>query len=245
MKKLLVLALYAGVLTSVWANTNPLDASDINNPRKPKARPSLPGNLVWEFGTNMAINSPAEFNLAWFGSRSFNFYYQFEKRIGSSKFAFAPGVGLGSLRYKFSNNYTLAYETDISGVRSVQLEPANPSLGGIKKSMLITNYVDIPLEFRFYTNPEDVNRSFHVSLGGYFGLLFDSKTKIKNSENRLIKDKQNYDLNYFRYGASMRIGVGGFNFFGRYSLSPLFQPGKTPGEVDFTTMTLGFSVIGF
>jgi hypothetical protein len=245
MRKIVLLCLFCAILASAQAFTDPLEVAKTNNPRKPKARPSLPGNLVWEFGTNLALNSPDNFNLAWFGSRSFNFYYQFEKRIGSSKFAFAPGVGFGSLRYKFSNNFTLAYETDISGVRRIEVEPAAASLGSIKKSMLITNYVDVPIEFRFYTNPEDVNRSFHVSVGGYFGYLFDSKTKIKNSDNRLVKDKQNYDLNYFRYGASMRIGVGGFNLFGRYSLSPLFQPGKAPGGEDFTTLTLGLSVIGF
>ncbi|HMQ01347.1 MAG TPA: outer membrane beta-barrel protein, partial [Cyclobacteriaceae bacterium] len=121
-------------------------------------------------------------------------------------------------------------------------------IGAVKKSMVITNYVDLPLEIRFYTNPNDVYRSFHVTLGAYVGVLFDSGTKIKHAqsgENKILKDKQSFDLNPLRYGAGIRIGVGGFNIYGRYNLSPLFRPGFGPGGEDFNALTLGFSVIGF
>ena len=245
MRKIVLLSLFCAIMASAQALTDPLEIAKTNNPRKPKARPSLPGNIVMEFGSNLLLDAPENFSLDWFGSRNFNFYYQYEKRIGTSKFAFAPGIGLGLQRYKFSNNNTLGYTVSQAGDREVVLQAVDASFGSVKKSLLVTNYVDIPVEFRFYTNPNDVYRSFHVSIGGYIGVLYQSQTKIKNNENRIIKDQQNYDLNPLRYGASFRIGAGGFNLFGRYSFSPLFQTGKAPGGNDFTNLTVGISVIGF
>jgi len=105
----------------------------------------------------------------------------------------------------------------------------------------------MPLEFRFDTNPKDVSRSFSFSVGGRVGILMEAHTKIKYIDNGLngtYKDKQLHGLNQFRYSAYTRIGLGNFNLFGFYNLSPLFSANKGPAATTMNTMTIGISLNG-
>jgi hypothetical protein len=114
--------------------------------------------------------------------------------------------------------------------------------------MLIANYVEVPLEIRFDTKPEDLGRSINFALGGRIGVLFDSQQKIKYHEDgqwKRLKDKQDWGLNFLRYGAYTRIGIGAFNIFGFYNLSTLFEANKGPENTKMNTFTLGISINGF
>ncbi len=114
--------------------------------------------------------------------------------------------------------------------------------------MLVANYVEIPLEFRFDTTPEDIARSFNVAIGGRIGYLFDSKMKVKykeDAETKIMKDKQNLGLTQIRYGVYSRIGVGAFNIFGFYNLTPLFEKDKGPDKTTMNSYTVGISINGF
>ena len=114
--------------------------------------------------------------------------------------------------------------------------------------MLIANYVEMPLEIRFDTKPEDIGRSFNFALGGRIGVLFDSDQKVKYREDdqwKKSKNKENWGLNFLRYGVYTRIGIGGFNVFGFYNLSTLYEPNKAPDLTKMNTYTFGISVNGF
>jgi Outer membrane protein beta-barrel domain len=116
------------------------------------------------------------------------------------------------------------------------------------KSMLVTNYIEIPLEFRFDTRPEDIARSFNVAIGGRVGYLFDSFTKVRyknNGETVKVKDKYDHGLNSIRYGVYTRIGIGGFNWFAFYNLSEMFEKNKGPHGAAINTITAGISINGF
>lgn len=87
----------------------------------------------------------------------------------------------------------------------------------IVKSSLVTNYLEMPIEFRFDTKPEDIARSFNVAIGGRVGLRLNSFTKVKykeDGETIKVKDKRSLGLNDFRYGVYTRVGIGGFSFLG-------------------------------
>ena len=60
-----------------------------------------------------------------------------------------------------------------------------------------------------------------------------------------MKDKQNFGLNFLRYGVYTRIGIGAFNIFGFYNLSTLFDPDKGPENTKMNTFTVGISINGF
>lgn len=215
--------------------------------RKKAARPDIPGSFMVDFGFNQAMNEPAEFKQAFWGSRTVNFYYQYPIRFGRSKYSFNPGIGLSLERWKFKNEYTLT-EVNTNGDLTYSLVPANTTYPNVKKSMLVTNYVEAPLEFRFDTNPEDIARSFSVALGARVGYLYDSFTKIKYKEDgqtKKIKDKQDWGLTPYRYGAYSRIGIGAFNFFCFFNMTTLFEKDKGPSKTGMNSLTFGISINGF
>ncbi len=211
------------------------------------ARPNIPGSFMVDFGFNQGIRKPENFSQAFLGSRTLNLYYQYPIRIGRSKFSFNPGIGASMERWKFKNNAILV-DTSNNSTDEFLLASGAILFKGIKKSMLIANYVEIPLEFRFDTTPEDIARSFNIAIGGRIGYLFDSKMKVKykeDGETKILKNKENLGLTQLRYGVYSRIGVGGFNIFGFYNLTPLFEKGKGPDQTTMTHYTVGISINGF
>lgn len=205
--------------------------------------PDLPGSFVVEFGFNQTQNAPDTFDIGFWGSRTVNVFYQFDKRIGNSKFSVHPGLGFSFERFKLKNNYTLA-----STVSTTELVPADDVYPGIKKSMIVTNYLEVPVEIRFSTRPDDPGRSFRVSVGGRVGYLYDSFTKIKYSEEgevKTIKDKQNYNLRKFRYGAFFKLGAGNLGLVTYYNLTPLFDDDEGPEQTEMSTFTIGLSLSSF
>jgi hypothetical protein len=210
-----------------------------------KGRPSIPGTIMLDFGLNFPLNAPSDFSTGVWGSRTVNIYYVSDKRIGNSKFSVHPGAGFGLERYNFKNNYTLAYETTPGNTEFVTM--VDPALD-VRKSQLITNYLDAMLDFRFTVNPSDPTRSFKVSLGIKGGYLYDSFTKLKyreDDETKKLKDKQNWNLSPFRYAATFRMGIGNFSLFATYNINTLFESGKGPDRVDFNNFTAGLSLAAF
>lgn len=230
-----------------------------NSADQKKPKPNIPGTFLIDLGVNRGLEAPSKFKQGFWGSRTVNIYYQYPIRFGRSKFSFNPGVGVSLERWKFTNGTTLIDTVELvsypnGAVAADQVEQYNllspqriyPKLAN--KSMLVTNYLEIPLEFRFDTSPEDLNRSFNVAIGGRVGVLFDAFTKVRYNdlgEVVKVKNKLNHGVNPFRYGVYSRIGVGGFSFFGFYNLSDMFEKGKGPMGTTMNTLTVGISINGF
>lgn len=218
---------------------------DTFGPKEKKGRPDVPGTFLIELGWNILQEAPESMDTKIFGSRSLNMIYFYDIQIGNSKFSFLPGIGVGLDRYKFDNNVTLNQGLDADNNTVVTVDTLATDLD---KSMLITNYFDIPLELRFHTNPGDKKRSFNVGVGVKGGVRFSSLTKTKYDdgiENVKEKNKRSFELNRFRYGVTGRIGVGGFNVFYYYSLSEMFDGNGPQGTENTTNMTVGLSFKGF
>lgn len=246
-KKLVLIVLIVGITQIAFSQATADSKEQVR-----KGRPDIPGTFVIDFGLNIPFENDPNFSTGTWGSRTLNLYYQVDKRISGSKFSVHPGVGFGLERYKFKNNYSLTYKAGpTSPYDSIKLVPGTELLGtdaDVRKSQLISNYADILLEFRYSTNPNDPARSFKASIGFKGGFLFDSFTKMKyrqNGETKKIKDKQDFYLNTFRYGAILRIGAGNFNAFGYYSLSTLFEKGKGPSMNEINNFTVGISLAAF
>jgi hypothetical protein len=248
-RSLFVLLTVFFVSFSLFAQESPVVQQKPTVQTKPvkAARPNIPGSFMIDFGFNQGIKKPDNFSQGFWGSRTVNMYYQYPIRMGRSHFSFNPGVGGSFERWLFTNDYVLT-DTVGGAVGVFSLVPGSTYFEGIKKSMLVANYVEVPLEFRFDTSPEDIARSFNFAIGGRVGYLFDSKMKVKyreDSETKIMKDKQNLGLSQFRFGVYSRIGVGSFNLFGFYNLTPLFEKGKGPDQTTMTSVTFGISINGF
>jgi hypothetical protein len=241
---------FACFILFLTISTAALSQTTDTQPKK-TGRPDIPGTFVLEVGINKMLNPPSNFSLGFWGSRTLNIYYQYDIRILKSRFAVVPGIGLSLERFKFNNYRTLAYDADdsLKLVLPGELVPALPTM---RKSQLITNYVEIPVELKYSSKPEDPSRTFKASIGGRIGFLYDGFTKIKFEDNNEIikqKDKQDWNLTKFRYGVFAKIGIGNFSVFTNYNLSNLFEEGKGPGQQgtvqDFNTMTVGISLSSF
>ena len=249
MKKLFVAFIIFSISIPAFSNggNDPKPSPKPMEIRKRKARPDIPGILLVEFGWSGLNSAPSTIDIANFGSRTVNFYYLYDIPIAKSKFSFLPGIGLGLDRYKFDDDITLANDIDGTGNDIISVTPLTGL--DVQKTLLVTNYIDIPLEFRFYTNPQDKRSSFKVGVGGKIGMRFSSHTKIKfedDGENVKLKSKDSFGLNRFRYGLTGRIGFSGINFFYYQTLSDLFESGEGPEGTDTTTnFTVGISITGF
>jgi Outer membrane protein beta-barrel domain len=213
-------------------------------------RPDLPGSFLIEFGFNRAQGStPTKFDQGAWGSRTLNLYYQYPIRLWKTKFSYNPGGGFSFERYKLSNNYTLARQVGGDGSYSLVSAATDLNMPNADKSMLIMNYFELmPVELRFDTKPEDLARSIHIAVGARVGYLFENHTKVNYSEggeSKTAKDKQQHGLSPFRYGVYSRLGIGSFNFFGYYNLTPVFQANKGPELTQMNTLTVGISLSGF
>jgi hypothetical protein len=230
-----------------------------NSTDQKKPKPNLPGTFLVDLGVNRGMGSPSKFKQGFWGSRTVNIYYQYPIRFGRSKFSFNPGLGVSLERWKFTNGAMLIDTLELvsfpnGAVATDQVEQYNllspkriyPELA--KKSMFVTNYFEIPIEFRFDTNPEDINRSFNIAVGGRVGILFDAFTKIKYNdlgEVVKVKNKLNHGVNPFRYGIYTRVGIGGFSLFGFYNLTDMFEKDKGPEATTMNSLTVGISINGF
>jgi hypothetical protein len=218
-------------------------------------RPSIPGTFMVDLGVNRALNTvDSTWNQGLWGSRTVNLYYQYPIRFGRSKFSFNAGIGLSMERWKFTDGATLIDTLGTTGNNSIEqynmLTPRRLFGNDISlvKSSLVTNYLEVPLEFRFDTKPEDIARSFNVAIGGRVGVRLNSFTKVKykeDGETIKVKDKRGLGLNDFRYGVYTRVGIGGFSWFAFYNLSEMFQAGKGPHGREINSLTVGISINGF
>ena len=214
-------------------------------------RPDLPGSLVIDLGINSWSTPPTDISLNGFQSKTTNIIYYYDFPIGQNGFTFTPGIGLGLERYSFEDGKTLTTAIDNSNNRVVAVSDVTdvvPNGVAFDRSKLGLNYLDIPLEIRYYTSKNDFSRGFRAALGVKGGLLYSSFVKIKYDDaiqdRGVFRNKEDLGFNRFRYGINARIGFGGFSFFGYFELSDKFEFAP-PGGIDTRTMTLGISLTGF
>jgi hypothetical protein len=214
-------------------------------------RPDLPGHLIVDLGLNIWSTTPTDLSLNGFQSKTINVIYYYDLPIGSNGFTFTPGIGLGLERYSFEDDKTLTSTVDNNNVRNISVTDLSASFtqaNSFDKSKLGLHYLDIPLEFRYYTSKNNMSRGFRVALGPKIGVLYSSFTKVNfednAADNRTVKDRQDLGINRFRYGVQSRVGYGSFSLFGYYELSNKFDSAPLGGG-DTRTLTVGIALTGF
>jgi hypothetical protein len=220
-------------------------AQDAAPTKKVAARPDIPGNFLVDMGLNLGINPPdSAYKKGLFGSRTLNIYYYYPIRIGESKFSFNPGIGMSMERIKWAN---LRILRDTTANEEIYSLIPNTEYQKLKKSMLIMNYLEMPLEFRFDANPSDPARTFWVSAGARIGILADAHSKLKfkkDGEKSMLKEHWRHGVSPVRYAAVLRWGVAGFGWFTAYNLTPLFEKGKGPSRTEMSILTVGITING-
>ncbi|MEQ6121149.1 outer membrane beta-barrel protein [Reichenbachiella sp. MALMAid0571] len=209
-----------------------------------KSVPDLPGVILIDFGFNFFQSAPSDLDINWFKSKSFGMYYMKSYKMGK-KMSFDPAIGISFEKYGFSKERSIGYETT-----GTTTELSIIDLSGydkVKKSQLAMNYIDIPLQLRYYLKSNDVKGSAYVSVGAIASLLIESHTKVKfkdDGRDQTTKHRDNFEMNKLRYGLQGRFGFGSVNFFYKYYFSNLFNSNGPVGATDITTNTIGISISG-
>ena len=172
----------------------------------------------------------------WF-SRGFGAYVMYDIQFGKSNFSFAPGIGFNT-----SNVFTnMTFDDSVDSLGTVFVP-----ISDYKQHKIQLSYIDIPLEFRLRTKPNQKSQSFKLGIGLKGGIKINALTKLvyktANDERKIVKNKNFKDLSTFRFGPTFRIGYGNFNFFAYYGVMGLFKNNEGP---KVNPLSIGFSLTGF
>ena len=248
MKKIYTFLLAFALIQTAFAQESLEIAKKSKNPIG--GRPNIPSDLKLEFGFNQLNNRSEDLGINFFDSLTFNIYYQYPVSIfgAASGFTMDIGFGIGTDKYAFKKDQTL-YNNPALGPESSVLKDITDVLGkniNIKKNTVAANYVDIPVDFTYHFNKTNYTQGFQVSVGGKFGYLYESHTKVKYEDaadlKRQIKDSQNYGFEKFRYGISVKAGSPGFYAWSYFGLNQVFQKGLGPNATEATQINFGIAV---
>lgn len=239
MKKLLLLFIGIATLNHGWAQ---------DDKKQSTPSPDFPGALVLEYGLNYFYENSYEMRTNPWKSATINAYYTYPVQLGESRFAFVPGVGVGSEKFGFEDDVSFLDSAGLTVMKPISELARFDDNMNFQLTQLAANYIDIPLEFRVHSRKTDHKRSFFLAVGGKVGFLFDSKTKIKYQEfgkSKIYKDKYHWNINTFRYGAMARLGYGPFNAWVYVSGSKLFRGNKAFNMTNPTMWSWGISLATF
>jgi hypothetical protein len=165
-------------------------------------------------------------------SKGLNIYLMLDKPFKSSpKFSMGLGIGVGSSNIAFKK-----MNIDLKSTTTKLPFTATDSTNHFKKYKLSLSYLEIPLEFRFSSNPLNSSKSWKVAIGLKAGTLINAHTKgkeLQNKNNTLINDyiqKEN-SKRYFngtRFMATARIGYGIISLFTSYQLNNVLKDVSGP-----------------
>lgn len=179
-------------------------------------------------------------------SRGLNVYVMLDKPFRSNpKLSIAFGAGIGSSNIFFKRMFV-----DIAATSSTLPFINQDTTAYYKKFKLSTAFLEIPLEFRFSSNPENPNKSTKFALGVKGGTMLNAHTKAKELRTAsgstingaTLKQSTKSYFNTTRIAATARVGYGIFSLFGSYTLTPMFKDGVA--SPDARTLQIGLQISG-
>jgi len=157
--------------------------------------------------------------------------------IAKEKLGLLSGVGFEFNNYYLDRDITLFADEDTT----IGFADATKS---IEKNRFKSSMINVPLMLE--TNiGKDAEHSFHLALGGQVSYRLGSKSKQvfdQAGKEYKVKNRNDYNMNDFRFNAVGRIGYGDFTLFASYSLTPMFDKNKGPELYPFT---VGISLVSW
>lgn len=186
--------------------------------------------FMFQVGYDGWLNAPDSANVGG-PSRSLNLYLCYDFPIKTSNFSFAAGVGIASSNIYFKDRQVIIGDS----LTEIQFVDDDNKYKRFKLSM---NYVEAPLELRYFSNKENRNKGFKAAIGMKVGALLNSHTKgVREFNNKPIRDKISTRrfIETYRIGGTLRVGYGNFSVYGQYGLNNLFRVNNGPeGIVPFS-----------
>lgn len=193
--------------------------------------------FMFQLGYDGWTGAPDSVNMGGL-SRSLNMYLCYDFPIKTSHFSFAAGVGVASSNLFFDGQQVVIDDT----ISQIQFLDDNDAFKRFKYSL---NYVEAPLELRYFSNKLNRNKGFKMAIGMKVGALLNAHTKsVRDYNNKPIREKVSTRrfVETYRVGGTLRAGYGNFSIYGQYGLNGLFRSGNGPADV--FPFSIGICVTG-
>jgi hypothetical protein len=202
-------------------------------------------HFILQFGINMWTKAPDSIDIKGF-SRTFNAHLMYDLPFKTNpRFSVALGVGVG-----VDNTYFDKVIVDITGRKANRLSFEDVSdTTHFKKYKVMNTYLEVPLELRFTSNPENYNKAWKFALGAKVGTMVGAVAKGKtfqSSSGATInaytdKEKSKRFFNSTRLAVTGRIGYGIFSLFAVYQINAFIKEGFGP---DVRPLQFGLAISG-
>ncbi|MEP7265634.1 MAG: DUF2807 domain-containing protein [Bacteroidota bacterium] len=144
------------------------------------------------------------------------------------------GIGLTLNNYRFRSDKTLISDTNMV-VAGFDYNDNGEAIG-YNKNKLAVSYVTAPVLLQFNTHSK-LKKSFHFATGMLFSYKYNSHLKLvydENGDKQKTKRRDEFNIEPFRYDATIRIGYRNYTLFGTYAMSTLFKDKRGPSLHPFT-----------
>jgi len=213
-----------------------------------KKTPDLPGIIVVDLGFNSWINGPDKkdtLDINWWRSKSLGIYFKKPFEFGK-KFSFVPGIGVSLEKFGSNKRIKIGYQFDADGNRFLGYDTIP---GKTDKNQLAINFIEIPVEFRYYITGDNKSKGLYIAGGGSTAFRFEAHTKVKFEDDfgtdRKIKERDNFKLSKVRLGVHGRLGFRSVSVFYKHYFTTIFNDGGPPDTGDMAYWTIGVSLSGF
>jgi hypothetical protein len=227
MKPFLTLVVFLLALSPVMAQLENNPSADKKDWSKTDLSKRSSDHLMIQFGYAGWAPKPDSILTKGF-SRTFNAYFLFDFPFKTNpRLSVGVGAGVGTDNIFFD-------KTTIDLKNRTEANFRRDTITRYKKYKLATGFLEVPLELRYSTMPENMNKGFKLALGVKVGLPIDAHTKAKvdldadKNGGYIAKEKDKKFLNNTRVAATMRVGYGNVSLFGTYTLSDFFREGQGP-----------------
>lgn len=209
-------------------------------PKKPKKKYNLSNrandHFLLQLGYTKWLDAPDSIQTRGF-SRSMNAYFMLDIPFkATQRLSAAAGLGVGS-DHIFLDNEAVA---DVRGkTTTMRFYGIDTVSNTIKKSKVATAYLEVPVELRYVTKPDQSDKSFKAALGLKVGTMIKGGTRTRltdptSAPNYLLKQSSKNYFNTTRIVGTARIGYGHFTLFGTYQFTGLLKTGAGPQLKPFT-----------
>ncbi|MEO5570125.1 MAG: DUF2807 domain-containing protein [Bacteroidia bacterium] len=162
--------------------------------------------------------------------------FDYKEKIVGRKLMFVTGLGISWNNWKFSGDRTLIPDAPELSAKYDSID--------YSKNKLTASYINLPLLLEFNTN-EYEKKTFHVGTGIIMGYRIGSHTKQEydlNGSSSTIKKFDDFNLEAFRYDATLRVGYRGYTVFFSYGLNSLFKKNQSP---ELHSITFGLTLLNW
>ncbi len=204
-------------------------------------------HLVIQYGSDTWLNRPDSVRIGSGFSRHFNVYVMLDKPFKSNKkFSAAFGVGIGSTHIFFDKS-----RVNVKANSARLPFNRSDSAENFKKYKVTNVYAEVPVEVRYYSNPENPNKSWKAAIGIKVGTLLKTYSKGKNLLTKngfsiygptyVEKESQRRFFNGTMLALTGRVGYGAVSLSAGYQITGVLKDGSGPA---MNRLSIGVTISG-